>query len=385
MPVRAGFATDPAQSRGRKVAEPPCPMRTPFQRDRDRIVHATAFRRLTHKTQVFLFHEGDHYRTRLTHTIEVAQIARAIARLLGLDEDLTEALALAHDLGHPPFGHAGERALDTAMARFGGFDHNAQSFKVVTRLERKYAAFDGLNLSFETLEGLVKHNGPLAGRAAREARPGEHRILLGEIDRAGLTEALRLDLYASAEAQAAAVADDIAYVNHDIDDALRAGLLELESLTDAPLVGPYVVRAQATGTDPGRLIYEVNRRLITAMIEDVAQAARARIAHMDAASSDAISASFKAELLALKAHLMERVYRHEKVMSVMRTAETLVARLFQHFMQSETGLPDHWVKATAGVQGAARAELIGDFVAGMTDRYAIVVHGELFDHTPELR
>ena len=170
--------------------------------DRDRIVHATAFRRLTHKTQVFLYHEGDHYRTRLTHTIEVAQIARAIARMLRLDEDLAEALALAHDLGHPPFGHAGERALDAAMAQFGGFDHNAQSFKVVTRLERKYAAFDGLNLSLETLEGLVKHNGPLVGLAAHEARPGEHRILLSEIERSGLTDKLRLNLFASAEARA---------------------------------------------------------------------------------------------------------------------------------------------------------------------------------------
>ncbi len=370
-------------------------MRTPFQRDRDRIVHATAFRRLTHKTQVFLFHEGDHYRTRMTHTIEVAQIARGIARLLGLDEDLTEALALAHDLGHPPFGHAGERALDAAMARFGGFDHNAQSFKVVTRLERKYAAFDGLNLSFETLEGLVKHNGPLTGPLASEARPGENRILLAEIESAGLTEALRLDGFAMAEAQAAAVADDIAYVNHDIDDALRAGLLRLEALADAPLVGPYVVRAQATGTDAGRVVYEVNRRLITAMIEDVGQAARGRLETLEPASNDAIaqagapvvefSAAFKGELQALKAHLMESVYRHEKVMSVMRRAEGLVAELFEHFMHSDRGLPEHWAKATEGTVGAVRAALIGDFVAGMTDRYAMVVHRELFDHTPELR
>jgi dGTPase len=370
-------------------------MRTPFQRDRDRIVHATAFRRLTHKTQVFLFHEGDHYRTRLTHTIEVAQIARAIARLLGLDEDLTEALALAHDLGHPPFGHAGERALDAAMTRYGGFDHNAQSFKVVTRLERKYAAFDGLNLSFETLEGLVKHNGPLTGPHSTEARPGENRILLSEIERAGLMTSLRPDHFASAEAQAAAVADDIAYVNHDIDDALRAGLLQLDTLADAPLVGPYVTRAKATGTDAGRLIYEVNRRLITAMIEDVGQASRARLGQLKPTTSAAIteanepmidfSSGFKTELLALKGQLMERVYRHEKVMRVMRNAEGLVADLFQHFMQSDTGLPDNWIRATAATTGAARAALIGDFVAGMTDRYAMAVHRELFDHTPELR
>ncbi len=342
-----------------------------------------------------MFHEGDHYRTRLTHTIEVAQIARAIARLLRLDEDLTEALALAHDLGHPPFGHAGERALDAAMAEYGGFDHNAQSFKVVTRLERKYAAFDGLNLSLETLEGLVKHNGPLVGARAREARLGEHRILLGEINRAGLTKELRLGRFASAEAQAASVADDIAYVNHDIDDALRAGLLQLNTLADAPLVGPYVVRAQATGTEAGRLIYEVNRRLITAMIEDVGAAARARIAALQPTSSDDIAAAnelvvgfsdaLKTELAALKAHLLESVYRHDKVMRVMRSAEGLVTDLFGHFMQSDAGLPERWAAATTGRQGASRAALIGDFVAGMTDRYAIDAHRALFDHTPDLR
>ena len=369
-------------------------MRTPFQRDRDRIVHATAFRRLTHKTQVFLFHEGDHYRTRLTHTIEVAQIARAIARLLRLDEDLTEALALAHDLGHPPFGHAGERALDAAMAAFGGFDHNAQSFKVVTRLERKYAAFDGLNLSFETLEGLVKHNGPLVGHVAREARLGEHRILLAEIERAGLTAALRLDRFASAEAQSAAVADDIAYVNHDIDDALRAGLLTLDGLADVPLVGGFVKRARATGTDPGRLIYEVNRRLITAMIEDVAASARAAFLALpdkpDAVANAATSVvtfspAFFAELQALKAYLYEHVYRHERVMGVMRRAEGLVQDLFAHYLANPHDLPESWRIHRAACTPAAQAALIGDFVAGMTDRFAIEQHQRLFDHTPELR
>jgi len=370
-------------------------MRTPFQRDRDRIVHATAFRRLTHKTQVFLFHEGDHYRTRLTHTIEVAQIARAIARLLKLDEDLTEALALAHDLGHPPFGHAGERALDAALAAFGGFDHNAQSFKVVTRLERKYAAFDGLNLSLETLEGLVKHNGPLCGAACREARPGEHRILLAEIDGAGLTAALRLDAFASLEAQAAAVADDIAYVNHDIDDALRAGLLALDDLVAVPLVGPFVLRAKATGADAGRLVYEVNRRLITAMIDDVGQAARARLkALAPRCAADigtagltivAFSDDFRRELAQLKAYLLEHVYRHERVMGVMRRAEHLVTDLFGHFLQSDAGLPERWAKMATGRDDARRAALVGDYIAGMTDRYAIEAHQRLFAFTPELR
>ena len=392
---RADYATDARASRGRALAEAACPMRTPFQRDRDRIVHATAFRRLTHKTQVFLFHEGDHYRTRLTHTIEVAQIARAIARLLRLDEDLTEALALAHDLGHPPFGHAGERALDTAMAAYGGFDHNAQSFKVVTRLERKYAAFDGLNLSYETLEGLVKHNGPLLGGSAHEARPGEHRILLAEIAQAGLTDALRLDLFASAEAQAAAVADDIAYVNHDLDDALRAGLLTLGGLVDVPLVGPFVRRAQATGADPGRLIYEVNRRLITAMIEDVDAATRARVAHQslktaaDIARAGAtvvmFSANFHDQLGALKAYLFEHVYRHDQVMGIMRRAESLVADLFAHYLAHPEALPTRWRIASALCDEPARAALIGDFVAGMTDRYAIEQHQRLFKYTPPLR
>ena len=392
---RASYATDPGYSRGRPMDEPACPMRTPFQRDRDRIVHATAFRRLTHKTQVFLFHEGDHYRTRLTHTIEVAQIARAIARLLGLDEDLTEALALAHDLGHPPFGHAGERALDTAMAQHGGFDHNAQSFKVVTRLERKYASFDGLNLSLETLEGLVKHNGPLVGDAAHEARPGEHRILLAEIERAGLTDALRLDRFASAEAQAAAVADDIAYVNHDIDDALRARLLTLDELASVSLVGPFIERARATGTDAGRLIYEVNRRLITAMIENVGISARERLARTGSASPDDITRAgsptvvfsdvFQRDLDALKAYLLTHVYRHERVMNVMRRAESIVTDLFGHFMQTPTDLPDRWAAAASACAGADRAALIGDFIAGMTDRYAIETHMRLFDHTPDLR
>ena len=391
---RAAYATDPALSRGRAIAEAACPMRTPFQRDRDRIVHATAFRRLTHKTQVFLFHEGDHYRTRLTHTIEVAQIARAIARLLHLDEDLTEALALAHDLGHPPFGHAGERALDTAMAAHGGFDHNAQSFKVVTRLERKYAAFDGLNLSFETLEGLVKHNGPLCGPATHEARPGEHRILLGEIEHAGLTAALRLDAFASLEAQAASVADDIAYVNHDIDDALRAGLLRLDDLAHVPLVGPFVTRALATGADSGRLIYEINRRLITAMIDDVGQAARARLAALGPANADdvgtagqtivAFSDDFQRELTGLKDYLLAKVYRHDRVMGVMSRAEALVADLFGHYMASSDGLPDRWAEMAVGSEQSKRAALIGDFVAGMTDRYAIEAHQRLFAHTPDL-
>ena len=371
-------------------------MRTPFQRDRDRIVHATAFRRLTHKTQVFLYHEGDHYRTRLTHTIEVAQIARAIARQLRLDEDLTEALALAHDLGHPPFGHAGERALDAALRPWGGFDHNAQSLRVVTRLERKYPGFDGLNLSFETLEGLVKHNGPVLGPKAREARPGEHCLLLREIERAGLSNALQLDLYASLEAQAAALADDIAYVNHDIDDALRARLLRLEDLTAVQFVGRFVAEATAIdAADPARTIYEVNRRMITAMIADCVAHARRQLSELAIDSANAVreagrtiivfSPTFAHDLQALKSYLFERVYRHERVMRIMRSAEAVVTDLFGHYMGHPQTLPDGWRAVVANASPPARAELIADFVAGMTDRYAIEAHKALFPSTPELR
>ncbi len=261
-PLLAPYATRAEESAGRLHPEPACPMRTVFQRDRDRIVHATAFRRLTHKTQVFVFDEGDHYRTRLTHSLEVAQIARSIARMLALDEDLAEALALAHDLGHPPFGHAGERALAACMAPYGGFDHNAQSFKVVTRLERKYASFDGLNLSLETLEGLAKHHGPLTGSSAGEA------VLRRAIADAGVGAQLNLSAFGPAEGQVAAVADDIAYNSHDLEDGLRAGLFALDDLAEVPLAGPLVAQVPRE-IETQRVIYEVNRRIITAMVDDV--------------------------------------------------------------------------------------------------------------------
>src|SRR5262245_29607911 len=253
----APYATHAGDSGGRLRPEPGCPMRTPFQRDRDRVIHATAFRRLTYKTQVFVFHEGDHYRSRLTHSLEVAQIARAIARMLGLDEDLAEALALAHDLGHPPFGHAGERALAAATGDWGGFDHNAQSFKVVTRLERKYAGFDGLNLTFEALEGLAKHNGPLVAPAHGQG------VLHQAIAEAGLTSTLHLSKQAPAEAQVAAIADDIAYNSHDLDDGLRAGLLSLDGLADLPLAGRFARDVPRHGIETQRVIHEIIRRIIT--------------------------------------------------------------------------------------------------------------------------
>jgi len=388
--VLAAYATQANASAGRVHAEPGCPMRTPYQRDRDRIIHATAFRRLTYKTQVFVFHEGDHYRTRLTHSLEVAQIARAVARMLALDEDLAEALALAHDLGHPPFGHAGERALAQAMAAFGGFDHNAQSFKVVTRLERKYAGFDGLNLTLETLEGLAKHNGPLT-----HASPGQH-VLLAAIDGTGLGGRLHLAQFAPAEAQAAAVADDIAYNSHDLDDGLRAGLLSLDGLADVPLAGQFVREALKRGFDKERVIYEVNRRMITVLIEDVVNESRTRLANLAMPSLQGVRAAGQAvvatspgcgtEIDGLKAYLFASVYRHPRVMAVVAGAEAIVHDLFARYMEEPAQMPDGWRSAAeAGDNEQARAAVVADFVAGMTDRYAVKEHRRLFDATPELR
>jgi len=351
-------------------------------------VHATAFRRLTYKTQVFVFHEGDHYRTRLTHSLEVAQIARAIARLLWLDEDLAEALALAHDLGHPPFGHAGERALAAATVPYGGFDHNAQSLKVVTRLERKYAAFDGLNLSLETLEGLVKHNGPLTGERDDE------RVLRATVAAADLKGRLHLSLYAPAEAQVAAIADDIAYNCHDLDDGLRAGLIGLDDLADVPLAGRFVADAASAGVETGRVIYEVNRRMITAMIDDVVRESRVRLQALDPQSLDGVrgagrpvillSAERHAEMESLKDFLFAKVYRHPRVMHVMRGAEQIVGDLFSRYMAEPGEMSATW-RSVGGEDRAARAAVVADFVAGMTDRYAINEHRRLFKATPELR
>lgn len=390
----APYAVDAKLSLGRLVAEPACPMRTPFQRDRDRIVHATAFRRLNYKTQVFLFHEGDHYRSRLTHSLEVAQVARAMARLLLLDEDLAEALALAHDLGHPPFGHAGERALDRALAPWGGFDHNAQSLKVVTRLERKYAAFDGLNLAFETLDGLVKHNGPVEGPHAVEG--DGNRLLREAIAQAGLGGRLELSSFASAEAQVAALADDIAWHNHDVDDGLRAGLLRLDQLAGAPLVGPYVSEAleRVGDGERRRVVYEVNRRLITVMIADCVAETRTRLAALRPQTAAAVrqaprptvafSEPVSRGLAGLKAYLFTNVYRHPRVMQVMNAAEGVLVDLFGRYRDVPSALPDERGRELAGLAEAERARRIGDFIAGMTDRFAIAEHRRLFDVTPDL-
>jgi dGTPase len=392
---RAPYAADPATSRGRLYDETPSPTRTDFQRDRDRIVHSTAFRRLKQKTQVFLYDEGDHYRTRLTHSLEVAQIARALARALNLDEDLAEALALAHDLGHPPFGHAGERALDRALARAGGFDHNAQGLRVVTRLERRYPRFDGLNLVWETLEGLVKHNGPLTlpGEAGGQAAVG------GSLPFAVAEHAEVQDLwlwsFASVEAQAAAIADDIAYDAHDIDDGLRAGLLALDDLAEIALTANLLgdIRRQYPGLDRQRQAYELIRRLITTMIEDVIAESFRRLDRLAPANADDVrragvpivgfSFELEASDRAIKRLLTERVYRHRRVMRVMEQAEAVVGRLFQRYWNDTGALPDEW-RADAGSADAGRARQIADFLAGMTDRYALAEYRRLFDERLDL-
>ncbi len=389
---RALYATDPAKTRGRLVPEPESPTRTPFQRDRDRIIHSTAFRRLKHKTQVFLAHEGDHYRTRLTHTIEVAQIARAIARALRADEDLAEAIALVHDFGHTPFGHTGEDTLDAKMKPWGGFDHNAQSLRVVTTLERRYAEFDGLNLSWETLEGLVKHNGPLTDRNGKG--------LTGPVPQAILDYCAKQDLdiatHAGIEAQAAAIADDIAYDTHDIDDGLRSGLLTLDMLADAPLAGDILasVRRRYPDLDPVRTAHEFMRRQITAMVEDVIGESQRRLAALAPGSVEdvrragapivAFSSKMAESEKGLKAFLYARLYRHPSVMEVRSRADRIVADLFDRYFADPSTMTENWRGGESLRDEPARARRVADFLAGMTDTYALREHRRLFDHTPDL-
>jgi dGTPase len=394
---RAAYAADPGTSRGRLFAEPPSPSRNDFRRDCDRIIHSAAFRRLAHKTQVFVYHEGDHYRTRLTHTLEVVQIARSLARALGLDEDLAEATALAHDLGHPPFGHAGERALDQCLDGFGGFDHNAQALKIVTGLERRYAGFDGLNLTWETLEGLVKHNGPLTDRAGKPA--GRHAA--GGVPDAILAYARLQDLelwsQPNAEAQAAALADDIAYDAHDIDDGLRAGLFSLDDIAVVPLVGEIVAEIDARyGTlEPDRRTHETVRRLITRMIEDAIAESRRRLAALaprsafDVRNANGPVVGFSVAMtqadMDIKGFLYPRMYHHAWVMRVMDEAEAVVHDLFAYLAANPADLPAEWRDGLVQADEAARLRRIADYIAGMTDRYALVEHARYFAATPELR
>lgn len=397
MGVRAKFASDVKNSRGRLHPEPPDKNRSGFQRDRDRIVHSTAFRRLNHKTQVFIYHEGDHYRSRLTHSLEVAQIARSIARTLNLDEDLAEAIALAHDLGHPPFGHAGERSLNAAMRDYGGFDHNAQSLRVVTVLERKYAGFDGLNLTWETLEGLAKHNGPVLDREGNATGPYEETGLPRALKAYQAQQELELWSYPSAEAQVAALADDIAYNNHDIDDGFRAGSYTLDDLAGVPLTGRIIneVREDYPELEEGRVIYEVNRRLITRMIEDVLEETQRRIKELAPSNEDdirnaggpvvAFSSGMNSDCDELRFFLLSWVYRNARVMGIMEAAGVIVQELFTRYMEKPEEMPEDWRERAVKGDDQERAAQVCDFIAGMTDRYAINEHRRLFDHTPELR
>jgi dGTPase len=395
--MTAPYACDPRQSRGRLHPEPASKGRGPFRRDCDRVIHSTAFRRLKHKTQVFVFDEGDHYRTRLTHTLEVAQVARALARALRLDEDLAEALALAHDLGHPPFGHAGERALDECLAVFGGFDHNAQTLRVVTTLERRYPAFDGLNLTWETLEGLVKHNGPLSDRnGSPVARYRAHGIPETIREYVRLQD-LQLWSFPGVEAQVAAFADDIAYDAHDIDDGLRADLFGLDDIAAVALPGSLIaeIRAAFPGLDSARIVHEFLRRLIGMLIEDLVAETGRRLAALAPRSADDVRnapsgvAAFspaiaEAERL-IKGFLETRMYRHARVTRVMNDAAGVVRDLFARYTAHPEDLPAEWRDGLAGADDATRARRIADFIAGMTDRFALAEHARLFDSTPELR
>jgi len=378
-PGLATYASDPARSRGRLHAEPESPTRTAFQRDRDRIIHSGAFRKLQYKTQVFVYHEGDYYRTRLTHSLEVAQIARSVARQLGLDEDLSEAVALAHDLGHTPFGHAGEYALQAAMAPFGGFDHNEQTLRIVTRLEARYAAFDGLNLTWETLEGVAKHNGPVA----------QPRPTLTALDRA---MRLGIDSFPGPEAQLAALADDIAYVNHDVDDGLRAGLFSMDALRDLPLLGPTLLEVDRRHPDlePARRTHELIRRVINLMVVDLVAETRRRLAEAAPADVEAVRAlgrpvvafseALQRDIEVVRAFLFRRMYRHYRVNRVTSKARRVLRQLFDLYMAEPNCLPDGWQEQVlAEGEPAQQARIVADYLAGMTDRYALESHEKLFN------
>lgn len=391
---RAIYASNPWQTRGRLVPESSSLTRSEFQRDRDRIVHTTAFRRLKHKTQVFIGVDGDHYRTRLTHTIEVAQIARALARALKIDEDLAEGVALVHDFGHTPFGHTGEDALHEMLEPYGGFDHNAQSLRIVTKLERRYAEFDGINLTWESLEGLVKHNGPLTDpRGVGIKGPVPQPIL----DYCEIND-LELSSFASLEAQVAAIADDIAYNTHDIDDGLRSGYLTFEMLEDVPFLSAMMaeVRAKYPNLEPARFANEIMRRQITHMVEDVISVAQVRLAELkpqsanDIRAAKQVIATFSDEMAQtdrdIKRLLFSRIYRHPEIMQIRAGAAQIVKDLFGAYMASPTEMQSHyWVSHIAGLSEAARARHVGDYLAGMTDTYAVKAHRRLFDHTPDLR
>ena len=373
----APYAASPTASRGRFYPEAESATRSCYSRDRDRIIHSSAFRRLKHKTQVFVQHEGDYYRTRLTHSLEVAQLARSLARTLEADEDLAETVALAHDLGHTPFGHAGEEALDAVTKDIGGFDHNAHALRLVTKLEHRYADFDGLNLTWETLEGLVKHNGPLTG-----AQPGP----IASFDKRW---PLELESWPGLEAQLAALADDIAYVSHDIDDGLRAGIFTIADLTEAPLAGDHVkgVLARHGELELSRFIGELIRTLMSELMEDVLATTRANLAAGGFASAAALrgagrpmaafSPALFPRLKALKAFQMQNMYRHPRIANSMTRAQAVVTDLYEAFVADPGLLPPDW---TAAAHEAVPGTVARDYIAGMTDRFALTEYQRVF-HT----
>jgi len=376
--MMAPYASDPQTARGRLYPEEESTFRSPFQRDRDRIIHASAFRRLKHKTQVFIEHEGDYFRTRLTHSIEVAQVARTVAAALGLNVELTEAIALAHDLGHPPFGHTGEEALNVLMAPYGGFDHNAQAIQIVTSLERHYAEWDGLNLTWETLEGIAKHNGPV---------PDPVPYALAAYDR---RHDLELQTHASAEAQSAAIADDIAYNHHDLHDGLRAELFSTDELAELPVLDECFARVDRKypGLNYYRRRHEALRRFFGVLVEDVITVSRRNLADLDPASVADIrhagrmlvqfTPALWTDLKVIRKFLFHRMYRAPAVVAMRAEVTQVVHDLFPLFMAQPDELPKQWRKDVAEAEGeTALARIVADYIAGMTDRFAIETHARL--------
>ncbi|EKX55917.1 dNTP triphosphohydrolase, broad substrate specificity, subgroup 2 [Rhodobacter sp. AKP1] len=374
----APFACQPGESRGRQKPESMSTFRSPFQRDRDRIIHSSAFRRLKHKTQVFVEHEGDYYRTRLTHSIEVAQVARTISGVLGLNTDLAECIALAHDLGHTPFGHTGEDALARLMEPYGGFDHNAQAMRIVTRLERHYAEFDGLNLTWESLEGIAKHNGPVEGP------------LPYALAEANAQWDLELHTYASAEAQVAAIADDVAYSHHDLHDGLRSGLFTEADLIELPVTAPAFEEVDALypGLEPMRRRHEALRRVFGRMVEDVIAVAQGRLEAAQPKSVEEIrqmgatvirfSKPLYQELKVIRSFLFHRMYRAPSVMKERAKVTAVVNELFPLFMARPELLPQEWRRdVEAAADETTLARIVADYVAGMTDRFALQEHARL--------
>ena len=377
--MTACYACDAAASRGRLWPEPSSTFRSPFQRDRDRIIHASSFRRLKHKTQVFIEHEGDYFRTRLTHSIEVAQVARTMAKTLGLDQELAEAIALAHDLGHTPFGHTGEEALSDLMAPYGGFDHNAQAIRIVTSLERHYAEWDGLNLTWETLEGIAKHNGPVA-----DPVPWALAEYNAQHD-------LDLSTHASAEAQIAALSDDIAYNNHDLHDGLRAELFSTDELAELPVLD--VCFAEVDRTYPGlnyyRRRHEALRRFFGFLVEDVISVSRENLMDLDPQTPQDVrdagrmmvqlSPDLWRDLKVIRDFLFHRMYRAPDVVRMRAQVTQVINELFPAFMSDPSQLPKQWRKDVADAEGdeVRLARIVSDYIAGMTDRFAILTHERL--------